>query len=225
MFDWLFGKKESEEDIQAEKLVQYLNRKYEEDFSVSKSTVYDNDGEKRISSTLTSQELEGKSFEADAECGSEELSDCSDGYIYARYRDRLKSYADEILDQVFSHYTSVLDADNMDPDNPDWSGVVDFDTFIKEYEDCTEICFTVITDMDKETVEAAASKLLKLIKDRKVRFEILVNLVPSDRYQEESDRMISKGDGNICTSSLYYVFVDYFDEQEDIEFIEKKDNE
>ena len=225
MFNWLFGKKETEEDIQTEKLVRHLHEKYGVDFEAVISTVYDDDGEKRINCISTAQELAGRTFEADAECGGEEITDCSDGFLHARYADSIKSYADEILDKVFPHYTSVLDNDNSDTESPDRNGTDDLDSFIRpKEEDCSGICFTVITDMDRDSVEALLPKLLQLIKEKNIRLEILVNIVPPDRYQEESDKLVAGGAGCICRSSLYYAFVNYYDEPEDLQVAEKEDN-
>lgn len=225
MFDWLFNKDKgndrSEESIQSAKVLQHLNEKYDIVFKIVKSDIYDNDGEKRINCTCTAQGLDGKTFEADANCSGSELDDWSDGFLCAKFEEQIKSYVDGMLDMFFPHYVSIVDNDNADPDNPDWSSGVDFDTFIRPYDDGADICATVITDMDRDSAAAVLPKLLGLIKEKNIRLELFINIVPPDKYDEEAEEMTSTRTSGICRSDLYYVFIDYDDEPEDLEITEK----
>ena len=228
MFGNLFGKKgnnkKSEDEIRAEKLVQHLQEKYGMTFQMEEPALYDYEGTKRIGCTCISQDYSGIRFEADAQCSDDGVCDVSDGFMDMKYKDELEACARKIMDKVFPHYTLVMDNDNTDREYPDRDVFVSFDTFIRPYEDCSDISFSVITDMDRAAVEAVLPKLPGLLKENNVRMEILVNIVPAEKYQEEADKLITDGSGSICRSSLGYAFIDYDDEAEDIEILEREDS-
>ena len=228
MFNGLFGKKETKEDIRkknfAEMIIEHINSKYGEDITVQKSDLYtDDDGIGHFYCLCTAPSLNGRTFEVYTRRNDDELSEYNDGYICAKYADRIKACADEILDQVFSHYTSAVDCENLETDDTKWDSVPDFDLFLKPDDDCDDISVTVVTDLDHDEVGRLLPKLLELMKKRDIRLDVLVSIVGPDMYETMSKAVISGDTSDVCRN--YYAFVNYMDEPEDLEVIKNDETD